>query len=112
MSVADGIIRMEMKERERTLNVVKHPKVEPARIDVPIEPKQPQVRPSMDWDPDVLAQFLQSFRKGKAVLRREVGDFVHLFWLSLAYWSCMLWDPKGFPTMLYEMNKYEGASGK
>jgi predicted hydrocarbon binding protein len=22
----------------------------------------------------------------------------------------MLWDPKGFPTMLYEMNKYEGSS--
>jgi len=112
MSVADGILRMEAKERQRTLNVVKHPKVESARIDVPIEPKQPQVRPSMDWDPDVLKQFLQSFRKGKAVLRREVGDFVNLFWPSLAYWSCMLWDPKGFPTMLYEMNKYEGASGK
>ena len=24
----------------------------------------------------------------------------------------MLWDPKGFPTMLYEMNKYEMASGR
>jgi len=24
----------------------------------------------------------------------------------------MLWDPKGFPTMLYEMNKYEAASGE
>ena len=112
MSAADGILRMEIKENSRTMNVVKHPKVEPARIDVPIEPKQPQARPPMDWDPDVLAQFYQSFIKGKAVVRREVGDFVHLFWPSLAHWSCMLWDPKGFPTMLYEMNKYEGASAK
>jgi KaiC/GvpD/RAD55 family RecA-like ATPase len=45
MSVADGILRMEMKERSRTLNVVKHPRVETTRIEVPIEPKQPQVRP-------------------------------------------------------------------
>jgi len=112
MSVADGILRMEMKERSRTLNVVKHPRVEPARIDVPVEPKQPQVRPPMDWDPDILAQFLKSFMLGRAPLRKEVGDFVNLFWPSLSHWSCMLWDPKGFPTMLYEMNKYEGASGR
>ena len=110
MSVADGILRMQAKDRSRTLNVVKHPKVETAKIDVPIEPKQPQTRPPMDWDPDVLKQFLQSYMKGKTTLRREVGDLVHLFWPSLTHWSCMLWDPKGFPTMLYEMNKYESAS--
>jgi len=103
---------MEMKELSRTLNVVNHPSVGPARIDVPIEPKQPQVRPPMDWDPDVLKQFLQSFMGGKTTLRREVGDFVHLFWPNLTHWSCMLWDPKGFPTMLYELNYYECASGE
>jgi len=42
MSVADGILRMEIKERSRTLNVVKHPKLEAAEIEVPTEPKQPQ----------------------------------------------------------------------
>ena len=110
MSVADGILTMEMKERSRTLNVVKHPKVEPARIEVPIEPKEPQFKPPIDYDPDMLAQFFQSFMKGKAVLRREVGDFVNLFWPNLTHWSCMLWDPKGFPTMLYELNKYESSA--
>jgi len=109
MSVADGILRIEVKDGSRTLNVVKHPRVEPARIEVPVEPKQPQVRPPMDWDSDVLAQFIQSFFTGKAVLRREVGDFVNLFWPNFTHWSCMLWDPKGFPTMLYEMNKYEAS---
>lgn len=112
MSVADGILRMEVKERSRTLNVVKHPKLETAMIEIPIEPKRPQTRPQMEWDPDVLAQFLQSYNKGKTVMRKEVGDFVNLFWPSLSHWSCMLWDPKGFPTMLYEMNKYEGASAE
>jgi predicted hydrocarbon binding protein/KaiC/GvpD/RAD55 family RecA-like ATPase len=112
MSITDGILRMEVKELSRTLNVVKHPRVEPARIDVPMQPRQPQVRPPINWDLVVLRPFLQSFMKGKAVLRKEAGDFVNLFWPNLAHWSCMLWDPKGFPTMLYEMNKYEAASGK
>jgi KaiC/GvpD/RAD55 family RecA-like ATPase len=39
MSMADGIIRMEMAETSRILNVVKHPSVRPARIEVPIEPE-------------------------------------------------------------------------
>jgi predicted hydrocarbon binding protein len=112
MSVANGILRMEMKELSRTLNVVKHPRVETARIQIPIEPKQPQVRPPMDFDLVVNRQGMQSMRTGKAVLRRDVGDFVNLFWPNLAHWSCMLWDPKGFPTMLYEMNKYESASAR
>jgi len=112
MSVADGIIRMEAKERQRSLNVVKHPRVEPARIDVPIEPKEPQTRPLMEWDPDVLKQFLRSYNWGKTTMRMEVGDFVNLFWPALTHWSCMLWDPKGFPTMLYRMNWYESALGK
>ncbi len=112
MSITDGILRMEVKELSRTLNVVKHPRVEPSRIEIPIEPRQPQVRPPINWDLVVLRPFLQSFMKGKAVLRRDVGDFVNLFWPNLAHWSCMLWDPKGFPTMLYEMNKYESASAR
>ena len=111
MSVADGILRMEMKERQRTLNVVKHPSAEPARVDVPIEPRQPQVRPPMNLDPIMLRRFIQSLMKGK-VLRTETGDFVNLFWPNLAHWSCMLWDPKGFPTMFYEINKYECASAR
>jgi KaiC/GvpD/RAD55 family RecA-like ATPase/predicted hydrocarbon binding protein len=113
MSVADGILRMETKDHSRTLNVVKHPKVETASIDVPIESKGSQIRPPMEWDRVVLKQFLLSYFLGKTnLLRNEVGDFVNLFWPSLSHWSCMLWDPKGFPAMLYEMNKYEAASAE
>jgi len=112
MSVANGILRMEMKELSRTLNVVKHPRVETARIQIPIEPKQPQVKPLIDLNPDVVSRAVKSIDEGKTTLRREVGDFVHLFWPNFAHWSCMLWDPKGFPTMLYEMNKYECTSAE
>jgi len=109
MSVADGILRMEIQDLSRTLNVVKHPRVEPAKIEVPVEPKQPQVKLSMDFDWDELVKW---WHEGEAVLRKEIGDFVNLFWPNLAHWSCMLWDPKRFPTMLYEMNKYESCSAR
>jgi KaiC/GvpD/RAD55 family RecA-like ATPase/predicted hydrocarbon binding protein len=109
MSVADGILRMEAGERSRILHVAKHPDVESARIEVPIEPKQPQARPQIVWNPDVLAQMARSSLGGEPV-RRELGDYVSLFWPNIAHWSCMLWDPKRFPAMLYEMNKYEVTS--
>jgi len=48
-------------------------------------------------------------RGDKAAWRRETGDFVNLFWPNFAHWSCMLWDPKRFPTMIYELNKEDGA---
>jgi predicted hydrocarbon binding protein len=102
---------MEMADGSRILEVVKHPKLELTRIEVPIEPKQPQLKPPIEYDLDVLAQMFQSGMKGRAA-RKEVGDFVNLFWPNLAHWSCMLWDPKGFPRMLYEMNKYESATAK
>jgi predicted hydrocarbon binding protein len=111
MSVADGILRLQTRDHSRTLDIVKHPRVEPTTIEVPIEPREPQVRPPIEWDPDVIAQIARSRFLGKAA-RREVGDYVNLFWPNLAHWSCMLWDPKGFPTMLYEMNKYEVTSVK
>jgi predicted hydrocarbon binding protein/KaiC/GvpD/RAD55 family RecA-like ATPase len=112
MSITDGILRMEAKEHSRTLDVVKHPVVEPARIDVPLEKKQPQTKPLINWDIGVSKRFIRSYLTGKTRLRPEVGDFVHLFWPNLAHWSCMLWDPKGFPAMLYEMNRYESAMAK
>jgi predicted hydrocarbon binding protein/KaiC/GvpD/RAD55 family RecA-like ATPase len=112
MSVADGILRMEIKELSRTLNVVKHPKVQPRRIEVPIESKEVVFKAGIDYDRAVLAQFFKSFNKGKTSLRMETGDLVNLFWSNLAHWSGMLWDPKGFPKMIYEMNRYEGSSGR
>jgi len=43
-------------------------------------------------------------------MRREVGDFVNLFWPNFAHWSGMLWDPKRFPMMVYDMNKEDGPA--
>ena len=112
MSVADGILRMEREDGSRTINVVKHPVVEPTRILVPLEAKGAGFNATIRYDPGVLAQFFQSFMEGKVTIRRETGDFLNLFWPNLAHWSGMLWDPKGFPTMIYELNKKESSQSK
>jgi len=107
MSTADGIVKIETKEDKRLLNVVKHPKVTPTKIEVPIEPERIGLEERV-FNPDVLARFL---RGEEAVMRREIGDLVNLFWPNFAHWSGMLWDPKRFPMMVYEMNKDDMPSG-
>jgi predicted hydrocarbon binding protein len=106
MSTADGIVKIETKEDKRLFNVVKHPKVRPTKIEVPIEPERIGLEERV-INPDMLARFL---RGDKTVMRKEIGDFVNLFWPNFAHWSGMLWDPKRFPMMVYEMNKEDNPS--
>jgi len=116
MSIADGILRMEIRESSRVINVIKHPKLTPTKIEVPIEAKQTiksafdAFKSKMILDSSIMKQFIRSMSgQKKAAVRKEVGDFVNLFWPQFARWSSMLWDPKGFATMLYEVNKEDGA---
>jgi predicted hydrocarbon binding protein len=109
MSFSDGVIKMERDEGKRLLNVVKHPKVRTTKIEAPTEPERIELRPTIRFDPSVMRQFMKSFLEGEEALRSETGDFVNLFWPNLAHWSGMLWDPKRFPTMIYELNKEDGA---
>ena len=106
MSLSNGVIKMETEEGKQFLNVVKHPKLKTTRIEAPLEP-EPIGLEERVFNPDELARFL---RGKEAVMRREVGDFVNLFWPNFAHWSGMLWDPKRFPMMVYEMNKEDVPS--
>jgi predicted hydrocarbon binding protein len=112
MSLADGVMKMERDEDKLLLNVVKHPKVRPTRIEVPTEPESPLVglKQAMRFDASVMSQFVKSFFEEEVALRSEIGDFVNLFWSNLAHWSGMLWDPKRFPMMIYDLNKEEGST--
>ena len=104
MSVADGVIKIEIEEHKRLLNVVKHPRVSPTGIEVSMTPSI-GIEAYMP-DPSMTRQFVQAMlREDQAWMRRGVGDFVNLFWPNLAHWSGMLWDPKRFPTMAYELNR-------
>ena len=106
MSISNGVIKMGTMEGKQFLNVVKHPKLKPTRIETSIEAERIGLEERV-FNPEVLAAYI---RGDEAVMRRELGDFVSLFWPNLAHWSGMLWDPKRFPMMVYEMNKEDGPS--
>jgi len=110
MSIADGVIKMEMEDDRRLLTVVKHQKVKPTTIEVPTELEPAEFKGTWSFDPTMMRQFIRAYFRGdEASWRREVGDFVNLLWPNLAHWSSILWDPKRFPRMMYELNKEDGA---
>jgi hypothetical protein len=98
---------MEIKESSRIVNVVKHPKVRPTRIETPMTWSPAIVLKT--FDPRVMRRIWEasSFTQqaGQQPLRTELGDFLNMFWMNLALWSGMLWDPKRVPTMVYEFEK-------
>jgi len=103
MSITDGIIRMDMKENSRIINVLKHPKVAPAKIETPLTWNS---MITIKYDPKRLGQIMEAVLAGRGkTFRTEVGDYVNIFWRNLVSWSGMLWDPKRFPTMAYELDK-------
>jgi predicted hydrocarbon binding protein len=106
MSISNGVIKMETGEGKQLLNVVKHPKLKPVRIEAPLEFKPIRLEERV-FNPGMLTAY---FRGDQALMRVTVGDFVNLFWPNFAHWSGMLWDPKRFPMMVYEKNKEDGTS--
>jgi KaiC/GvpD/RAD55 family RecA-like ATPase len=104
MSVADGIITMEMGEGSRIVHVLKHPKVPPTKMETPIARNALITLDGLD--PGFAARLVELGITGRGEpFRKEVGDFVHIFWRDLAAWSGMLWDLKRFPRMTYEFSK-------
>ncbi len=105
MSTADGIVKIELMDGLKAFHVMKHPLVEPKKIEV-----------SMTWSPSIpfhidaemLAQHvaMSTGLMAGTPLRTEVGDYVNLFWPNFARWCGILWDPKRFPTMVYNANKH------
>ncbi len=109
MSMADGIVKMELRESSRIVSVVKHPGLGPARFETPIEPER--ILETRIFDPSYFGQFIRARERGdEAFIRRELGDFVNLFWPNFARWSGMVYDPKKFPMMFYEMTKDDFSS--
>jgi predicted hydrocarbon binding protein len=108
MSLSQGVIKMETEEEKRVFNVLKHPEVRPIKIEVPLERVGLEAR---TFNTPRSREILQAIVMGSgATMRSEVGDFVNLFWPNLAHWSGMLWDPKRFPIMTYELNKEDPPS--
>jgi predicted hydrocarbon binding protein/KaiC/GvpD/RAD55 family RecA-like ATPase len=113
MSLSQGVIKMTTEYGRRVLEVVKHPVFEPAKIEVPGAKIPEKLWDMRMWEEKIMEFPLQAMKGGAlAALRRELGNYVNLFWPNFAHWSCILWDPKGFPEMEYEMSKKHGESMK
>jgi predicted hydrocarbon binding protein/KaiC/GvpD/RAD55 family RecA-like ATPase len=111
MSMANGIIKMEVVDGARVLNVVKHPTVEPTRIEVPTTKIVDKIYDPKFWDMERGRRFLEAEQRGLASKEFE-ESFRNLFWPNFARWSVMLWDPKRFPQMTYELWKDYGYGFK
>lgn len=113
MSLSNGVIKMETEDGRRVLNVVKHPIVEPTRIEVPGAKIPERLWDMRMWEQEIMKFPLRAMKgEALAVIRSELGNYVNLFWPNFAHWSCILWDPKKFPEMAYEMSKMHGESMK
>ena len=113
MSFSSGVIKMETEDGRRVLNVVKHPLIEPTRVEVPGTKIPEKLWDMRIWEEEIMRFPLRSMT-GKALgtVRGELGNYVNLFWVNFAHWSEMLWDPKRFPVMAYEMSKRHGEGMK
>jgi predicted hydrocarbon binding protein/KaiC/GvpD/RAD55 family RecA-like ATPase len=113
MSMADGVIKMETAKDQQLLDVVKHPKVPPSRIEVPLESRPRGPRFAFDikmFNLDMGKEMFTATMEGNEKwMRPKTGDYVNLFWPTLLHWSGLLWDPKRFTPLKYEMNKADGS---
>jgi predicted hydrocarbon binding protein/KaiC/GvpD/RAD55 family RecA-like ATPase len=105
MTTADGIVKIELMDGSKVFHVTKYPTMEPSTIEVPITWRS---EIPFHIDMNVWTQHLEMAMglTGGTPLRTEVGDSVNLFWPNFARWCGMLWDPKRFPTMVYNANKH------
>ena len=77
MSIANGIIKMEVEDGWRILNIVKHPVLEPKRIRVPMAGSNAFPFQTMDA---LIAEYYKAVRSSfQTSLRSDVGDFVNVF---------------------------------
>jgi predicted hydrocarbon binding protein len=116
MSLSDGVIKAEIDRDRQLLKVVKHPRLKPTRIEVLTEPQQTGLKfifESEIMDMKIGKQCYDAVIGGNEKwMRKGIGDYVNLFWPNLVTWSGMLWDPKRFPAMKYELDKLDGTMAK
>lgn len=105
MSMADGIIKIELRNGSRTFNVLKHPQLGPAKIESP-----------MTWSTAIPFRIDQRAATKQMAIsmglvpgpaaRKEIGDYVNVFWPNFIRWSSMLLDARRLPMLTYNLNKH------
>jgi predicted hydrocarbon binding protein/KaiC/GvpD/RAD55 family RecA-like ATPase len=109
MSLSNGVLKMGLEDGSRVVEIVKHPMLEPARVELPTD-KTWKAR-ALDagiWDPQFMRLAMELVQRGElGQLETKMG--VNLFWPNLMRCSGMLWDPRRFPLMTYQVWKAYGA---
>jgi predicted hydrocarbon binding protein len=110
MSLSGGVIKTELREGKKVLTVVKHPEVKPTRIEISVAKMEwRELLGSSSWDHEMYRRIFEAEESDRGLGRefKELG--VNSFWPGFAFWSSMLWDPKRFPEMRYELTKKYGS---
>ncbi len=105
MSFSSGVITLRTEADTRLFDVVKHPRIAPTTIEVPVTVSRPPAI-GFYFDIDYVQREAMMMIKGADIgLRPRMGDLINIAWRDLIFWSGMLWDPKRFPLMMYESTK-------
>ena len=105
MSTADGIVKIKLLDDVKTFSILKHPLMKPTKMEVSVTTPPHVV--SAYYDIEYVKKMAEMSALGfNVTLRPEMGDYVNIAWRNLVFWSGMLWDPKRFPMMMYELTKY------
>jgi len=105
MSFSSGVITIRTEADTRLFEVVKHPRMAPTTIKVPVTVSPPPAI-GFYFDIDYVQREAMMMIKGPdVVLRPQMGDLINIAWRDLIFWSGMLWDPKRFPVLMYESTK-------
>ena len=108
MSLLNGVIKMELKEGKSVLDIVKHPQLKPTRIEISTTDVWERMYDVAVWDRAMIKRFFDAMQSG--TLAREFSEYaVNGFWPSLAKWSSILWEPRRFPKMMYEVSVEQGS---
>jgi predicted hydrocarbon binding protein/KaiC/GvpD/RAD55 family RecA-like ATPase len=112
MSLASGVFRMGVEDGSRVVELVKHPMLESSRVELPTDKTwKARALDASVWDPEWMKLAAEGLQRGElAQIEEKIG--VNLFWRSLMHWSGMLWDPRSFPLMTYEVWKAYAATSR
>ena len=99
MSLSTSVLKMGVKEEKRVLNIVKHPELERATIEVPTDKVwQRKILDTEAWDRTNVKRIMEGMVSGEEL--PALG--VNVFWPNLARWSAILWNPRILPEMTYD----------
>jgi predicted hydrocarbon binding protein/KaiC/GvpD/RAD55 family RecA-like ATPase len=112
MSLATGVFKMQVEDGSRVVDIVKHPVLEPSRVELPTDRTwKARTLDASVWDPGWMKLAAEGLQRGEmAQIEEKIG--VNLFWPNLIHWSGMLWDPRNFPLITYEVWKAYAATSR